>query len=97
MAKSHNLFRSEVKISCPTIVAQSLPLAQHLILCSLSEGLNGGPAMHKALPIFPALFHLSLLEDNLGEPDGIRVMRLPPRQVAPVLTKPIQQCQCKVH
>ena len=97
MAKSHYLFRSEVKISRPTIVAQSLPLAQHLILCSLSEGLNGGPAMHKALPIFPALFHLSLLEDNLGEPDGIRVMRLPPRQVASVLTKPIQQCQCKVH
>ena len=82
------LFGSKMQIARPTIIAQPLPLAQHFVLCRLSEILHLGPSFHKTLPILPALLHLRLLEDDLREPNSIRVVRLPPGQVTTILAKP---------
>ena len=90
MAEGDDLPGSVVEVAGTAVVAQALPLAQHLVFRGGGKGLNGRPTVHKALPVVPTLLDLRLLEDDLGEPDGVGVAGLPPRQVATVLTKPLQ-------
>ena len=90
MAEGHNLFGGIMQIAGPTVITQSLPLTQHLVLRSPSKGLNRRPTAHKPFPIVPALFHLRLLEDDLRQPDSIRVVSLPPRQLTTMLLEPFQ-------
>jgi hypothetical protein len=89
IAKRNNLSGGKMEISRPTVVAQSLPLAEYFVFRGSSERLHRRPAVHETLPIVPPLFHLRLLEDNLREPDSIRVASLPPGQIATVLAKPV--------
>ena len=91
MAEGDDLPGSVVEVAGTAVVAQTLPLAQHLVFRSGSESLNGRPAVHKTLPVVPALLDLRLLEDDLGEPNGVGVAGLPPRQVTTVLTKPLKE------
>ena len=82
---------SVVEITGSAVVAQALPLAQHLVFRGGGKGLNGRPTVHEALPIVPALLHLCLLEDDLREPDSVGIASPPPRQVTTVLAKPFQK------
>ena len=60
----NNLTSRKMQVASTTIVAQSLPLAQHLILRSCSQLFYRRPVLHKAFPIRPALLDLCLLENN---------------------------------
>ena len=88
MAEGNDLLGGVVEITGSAVVAQALPLAQHLVFRGGGEGLNGRPTVYKTLPVVPTLLDLRLLEDDLGKPDGVGVAGLPPRQVTTVLTKP---------
>ena len=46
------------------------------------------PGGQEALPIGLPLGDARLLEDDLREPDGIRIVRLPPGQITTILTEP---------
>ena len=91
MTKSHNLLGGIVQITGPAVVAQSLPLAQHLVFRCLSQGLYSRPAAHKAFPVVPALLHLRLLKNDLRKPYSIRIASLPPWQLTTILSEPFQQ------
>ena len=91
-AHRHNLAGGKVKVAGPAVVAQALPLAQHLVLSGRSQVADGGPAAHEPQPVVPSLPDLRLLQDDLREPHGIGVAGLAPRQVASVLAKPSEQC-----
>ena len=88
MAEGDDLLGSVVEIAGTAVIAQALPFAKYLVFRSCGEGLNRRPAMHETLPVVPALLDLCLLENDLGQPDGVGVAGLPPRQVTTVLTKP---------
>jgi hypothetical protein len=91
MAEGDDLLGGVVEVAGSAVIAQALPLAQHLVFRGGGKGLNGRPSVHKALPVVPALLDLRLLEDDLGEPNGVRVAGLPPRQIATVLTEPLKE------
>ena len=88
-ACSHNLAGSRVEVACPAVVAQSLPLAQHFVLGGGGQVGHCRPSVHEALPVGQSLLYARLLQDDFGEPDGIRVACLPPGQVAAVLAEPV--------
>ena len=91
MAEGDDLLGGVVQVAGATVVAQPLPLTEHLVLRGGSKVSDRRPATHEALPILPALLHLRLLEDDLREPDGVRVLRPTPRQLPSVLTEPAEE------
>lgn len=70
-----------MQIARPGVIAQALPLLQHLILRSERQGVDIGEAFDKAMIIVPPLLHARLLQYNLGYPDAIGVVCLSPRQI----------------
>ena len=68
-----------VQIARAAIVAESLPLRQHVVLRSASQRLDIREAADEAPVVVVALSHARLLEDYLAYPYAIRVGRLPPR------------------
>ena len=83
-----DLLRRRMEVARPTIVPQSLPLAQHLVLGGGSERLDSRPAVHEPMPVGLTLLDACLLEDNLRQPDGIGITRLSPRQIPAVVGIP---------
>jgi hypothetical protein len=96
IAKGDDLLGCVVKIACSTVVAQSLPLTQHLVLGSSCQRIDRGPAPHEPFPVFPPLPDLCLLQDNLREPDGVGISRPSPWQFTAVLTEPTEESRGKL-
>ena len=84
-----------VQVAGTAVVAQPLPLSQHLVLAGGSECLDRGKSLHETKPVVASLVDACLLQDNLAHPDAVGVTDATPRQFAPVLRKPPQQCRCK--
>ena len=86
-----NLPCGGVQVARAAVVAQSLPLAQHLVLGSGGELFYGWPAVHEAFPVGLSLLYARLLQDDFAEPDGVRVTRVAPGEVASVFGKPEEE------
>ena len=84
----HNLFGGCMEVAGTTVVAESLPQAQHFVLGGGSQFLDGMPAFHESLPICPSLLYARLLQDNLTQPNEIRVGGIAPRQFTAILSIP---------
>ena len=90
-ALCHHLLGGSMQVTCPAVVAQALPLPQHLVLRGRRQCLHCRPPPHEALPVGPSLFDARLLEDDFRQPDGIRILCLTPRQFPAVFAKPSKQ------
>ena len=60
-----NLLRSKMQVARTAVVAQPLPLAQHLVFGCGRQRLHRRPAAHEPLPVGPPLLHLRLLQNDL--------------------------------
>src|SRR4051812_30642274 len=78
-------------VACARIVAKSLPRFYHFQRGCLRESFDVGKSRHPALEIWNNRFNLRLLEHDLRNPDRIRIKRPPPRQIAGVFRKPLDQ------
>ena len=86
-----------MQVTRTTIVAQSLPFAQHFILRGGRQIVDRRPTTHKALPIGTTLLNACLLGDDFREPNGIRVTRFTPRQRTTILLEPLQYNRTETH
>ena len=77
-------------IAGTTVVAQSLPQAQHLVFTGSGQRLDGRELLHESQPVIASLLDARLLQDDLAHPDAVRVTDATPRQFAPILRKPPQ-------
>ncbi len=82
--RRHDLPRRGMQVPRPAVVAEALPKTQHLVLARRGERAHVRPGGHEALPVSLSLGNARLLENDLAQPDGIRVPRAAPGQVAPV-------------
>ena len=87
----HNLFGGSMEVAGTTVVAESLPQSQHFVLGGGSQFLDGMPAFHESLPIRPSLLYARLLQDDLTQPNEIRVGGIAPRQLTAILCIPAKQ------
>ena len=75
------LLRAGLQALSTRVVAHALPLAQDIGQRRLGQGLDTGKTLDPTLPATIHTAHLSLLEHDLANPDGIGVARIAPRQV----------------
>ena len=83
-----DLPRGAMEISRAGVVAETLPHAEHL---GFGRGGECGEIREPREPAFVKWDDggdLSLLEHELGNHDGVRIVRAPPREIASVLGKP---------
>ena len=73
------------------VIAQTFPQFVDFVRACICGGFNRRQFSHPAFPIRHDRFDLCLLEHDFGNPDCVRIARAPPRQVAGVFGKPIQQ------
>jgi hypothetical protein len=73
------------------VVAEPLPEFQEPLLRRGGERGHIGQFAHPALPIRDDRLHLSLLEHDFTDPDGVRVERAPPREVAGGGGEPVEE------
>ncbi len=92
-----NLFRGGVEIARARVVAESLPHAEHL-------GFRGGGEFGKIGEAREPLFvkrddgrDLRLLEHDFGNHDRVRIVRAPPREIAPVLREPFGEARADLR
>src|SRR5205823_7608167 len=90
-AVSRDLLRGAVERKRAPVVAESLPLPDHVCGRSRGERPDGRPALEPALPARHDALHLRLLRHHLADEDRVRVPRPPPREVASVLGEPGQE------
>ena len=64
-AHRNNLTGGKMQVAGPAVIAQALPLAQHLVLSGRSQVADGGPTAHEPQPVVPSLLDLRLLQDDL--------------------------------
>ena len=69
----HNLFGRRMEVTRPAVIAQPLPIFQHLVFVCLSQRSDIGETFHKTVKIVHPLRDTRLLEDNLRNPNDIRV------------------------
>ena len=86
-----HLSSRSVQVSGTAIVSQSLPQLQHLILIGGSQRADGGVAFRKTEIVFHALHDARLLENDLRQPNAVRVVGFAPRQGAMILAIPRNQ------
>ena len=83
--------RSAVQVDRSPVVAEPLPLDDHLGRRRGGERLDRRPPLEPALPARDHAIDLRLLEHHLGDEDRVGVVRVPPRQVAAVRGVPGQE------
>ena len=81
----HDLLRRTMQGKGAAVVAHALPLVQDVGVRRGGEGLHRGEAQQPGGPARLHAHHLRLLEHDLGEPYLVRVARVAPGKVAPVL------------
>ena len=92
-----DLLRGVAEISRPRVVAEALPDAEHF-------GLGGGGERGEIGEAREPLFvkrddgrHLRLLEHELRNHDGVRIVGPPPREIAPVLREPFGEARANLR
>ena len=83
--------RRAVEGKGPPVVAEALPLADHVGGRCDRELFDPRPALEPPLPARQHALDLRLLGHDLADEDRVRVARPPPRQVASVLHEPRQE------
>jgi len=81
-----------VKISRTSVIAETLPCAEHVIFRSAGQY---GKIGKSAQPLAVIGYHggnLGLLKHELGDEDGVGVARASPREIAAVEAIPMYQC-----
>ena len=79
-----------MQVSGAAVITQALPASEHFVFRGFGEVLYSGPFLYELLPIGLALGDAGLLQDDFTEPDGVRVFRPPPGEIAPVCSIPVQ-------
>ena len=90
-AVSRNLLRGAVERERAPVVAEPLPLPDHVAGRGRGERLHGRPALEPAPPARHDALDLRLLRHDLADEDRVRIARLPPGQVAAVSAEPGQE------
>ena len=84
------LYRA-VQVEAAPVVAQPLPLADHVRRRRGSERLDGWPALEPGHKAGDHALHLRLLQHHLGDEDRVGIAGPTPGQVASVLREPGEQ------
>ena len=87
----HHLTGSSQQITSPAIIAQSLPQFHHLVVIGGSQRPHIGKSGYESIVILEALHHPCLLQNNLRNPNTIRIGNTPPRQHPVILGVPRMQ------
>ena len=82
---------SPMQVEPPPVVAETLPLANHLRRARRGERLDRRPALEEGEIARNDARDLRLLEHDLGDEDRVRVARFPPGQVAALRPKPLEE------
>ena len=90
-AVRRDLLRGAVEVERAPVVAEPLPLADHVRRRSGGERVHRRPALEPALPARHDAVDLRLLRHHLGDEDRVRIAGPPPGQIAPVLAEPRQK------
>jgi len=90
-AVRHDAPRAGVEVPGAGVVAQPFPVLEHLVIARPSQGLDRGEGFEEAFVVRRALIDARLLEDDLGQPDGVGVLRAAPGQVARGAAIPCEQ------
>ena len=90
-AVRRDLLRGAVQRERAPVVAEALPLADHVAGRGGRERLDGRPALEPALPARHDALHLRLLRHDFRDQDRVRIPGLPPGQIAPVFPEPGQK------
>ena len=77
-----------VEVSRPGVVPSALPHLQDVRLPGGGEGVDGREAPHKPLEVRDRLRDPGLLEQDLGDPDAVRVPVAPPGERPPMRAEP---------
>lgn len=94
--KSAAVFRDDslrgfLQVADAGVIAEAFPEFVNLCRACFRQGFDIGQFAQPAFPIRDNCFDLRLLEHDFGNPDGVRIMRAPPRQIAGAGIKPSQQ------
>ena len=92
-----DLLRGAMKISRARVVAEPLPYAEHVGLGRRGERGEIREAREPAFVVWDDRRDLRLLEHELGDHDRVRIVRAPPREVAPVLREPFGEARADLR
>ena len=82
------LLRGPLQRERAPVVAEPLPLADHVGRRRSGERLHGRPALEPALPAWRDPLDLRLLRHHLADENRVRVASLSPREIPAVLAEP---------
>ena len=91
----HNHRSGLMKLTSATVVAQAFPKSEDLRFVGSGQVLNGWKGIEKPPVVVDHRPHLGLLQHDFADPDFVRIMRAPPRQIARVFTEPSQDPSTK--
>ena len=77
-----------LEIARAGVVTETFPEFEDVLFVGDGERGDGGEVLHPAFPIWNDGFDLGLLEHNLRNPDGVRIVGPTPREVAGVFREP---------
>jgi len=83
-----DLLRGAVQVERAPVVAEPLPLADHVGGRGRSERVDGRPALEPGPPPRHDAVDLRLLCHDFRDQDRVRISRLPPREIARVFPVP---------
>ena len=90
-AGSGDLLRGAAQIAGARVVAEAAPQGQHVVFGGGGQGGNGGKAFEEALIVRDDGLRAGLLEHDLADPDGVRIARIAPGQIAMAAGVPLEQ------
>ena len=90
-----DFLRRRLEVARARIVTEAFPELEHTFGFSKGEFLKSGEGTHPAFPIGDDGSHLRLLQHDFRNPNGVRIARAPPRQVACMAGIPIHQMRDK--
>src|SRR5262249_21740429 len=87
----HNHASSGHEISSTTVITESRPQREHALFIGVRELRDRRKLSHESFVIRQSRFDLCLLEHDLGNPHGIRIVGDAPRQRPLVFVKPADE------
>ena len=73
------------------VIAKPFPKFQHLFRSRAGQRFYSWQFVHPAFPVGNYRFDLGLLEHDFGNPNRVRIVRVPPWQIARVPIEPLEQ------